>query len=453
MKFKTKCALAAAKISNFGLKLLHKNGSFIIGRIAYAIDSDFLGNIDIPKNIMVVEGTNGKTTTSNMIDDVLEKMGETVITNRYGSNTIHGIASSLIHGTKNGKITTDNCVLEVDELWSRFINPKIHPKTITITNVSQDTCERNPHVFFVSKRLNQGIPEDAKLILNASDGICAFLGSPKNEKIYYNVKVLDGEEPFNKPNNQDFTYCPNCGHKITWDFKRYGHQGKFHCENCGLSNPKAKYEVYDVKNDTIYLEDDGKKVTLPLVNNSMNNIFNQLAAYATLRENGYIYEEIAKAMSSLKVVKSRFDEKNIGNKRIINIVAKGNSPVASSLIFKQVGEDPSDKTIIYIVDEEIYSDHMTNRNPGWLHKTDLNFVDSENTQIILNTKIDGIFKMSAALQNMDMTRIHSANTEDEIFDYIDLDKKETIYIMHDMMPDSYRKLNSILELLNKKLSR
>ena len=85
-----KCISAAIHILG---PILHKNGTHLPGNIALKIDPLFLKHIGRPKTIVAVTGTNGKTTTNNLIIDALEKNGYKVLSNRYGSNVNSGICS------------------------------------------------------------------------------------------------------------------------------------------------------------------------------------------------------------------------------------------------------------------------------------------------------------------------------------------------------------------------
>ena len=92
-------ALWAAKLSIVALKITKHNGTNFPGVLALKICPRFLKYAPKPEKIIAVTGTNGKTTTSNMLLDMLTMDGHNVLNNKMGSNINSGIASSLIYGS------------------------------------------------------------------------------------------------------------------------------------------------------------------------------------------------------------------------------------------------------------------------------------------------------------------------------------------------------------------
>ena len=95
-------ALAAGKATAAALKLARRNGGQLPGSVAEAICPDFLARCPKPRRVVFVTGTNGKTTTSNLLDDILLACGFDLVTNRAGGNIITGIESSLIRTRMSG---------------------------------------------------------------------------------------------------------------------------------------------------------------------------------------------------------------------------------------------------------------------------------------------------------------------------------------------------------------
>ena len=113
-------ALAAGKAAAAVLKLVRRRGGQVPGTVAEAICPDFLARIPKPERVVFVTGTNGKTTTSNLLDDILIESGLDLVTNRAGGNIITGIESSLIKGsTVSGAPKNSVACMELDELSCR----------------------------------------------------------------------------------------------------------------------------------------------------------------------------------------------------------------------------------------------------------------------------------------------------------------------------------------------
>jgi UDP-N-acetylmuramyl tripeptide synthase len=256
--FKFYIAIVLAKLSKSVLKILGRNASYFPGNLALKICPDFLGQVEKPKLIIGVTGTNGKTTVSNMINDILENNGYKVINNRYGSNMNTGIAASFIANTTFlGKNKNDIAVFEMDERSTIHIFKYITPTYLICNNLSRDSIKRNAHTAFIANIINNAIPKETTVITNGDDPICVNLARD-NKKIYYGIDKLDTDTKECENIVQDMVLCPKCGSKLEYEYYRYHHVGKMHCPNCDFKTPKKDYEItkIDYDNKQILLKDN-----------------------------------------------------------------------------------------------------------------------------------------------------------------------------------------------------
>ena len=145
-------ALWLAKLSVPVLKLTHHNGSNFPGIVAIRLCPDFLRYVGRPKTVVAVTGTNGKTTVSNLLSDLLEADGQRVMSNRSGSNMIFGISAAYVLnsdllGRAGGKV--DVAILEVDERSSLKVHPDLKPDYLVVTNLCRDSTMRHAHPDFM----------------------------------------------------------------------------------------------------------------------------------------------------------------------------------------------------------------------------------------------------------------------------------------------------------------
>ena len=96
MKLRFALALAAGKCVYHGMRLLGRQASYLPGWFAVRLCPDFLRQIRKAQTVICVTGTDGKTTTANLLSDLLTACGKTVANNRIGSNTECGIATAMI---------------------------------------------------------------------------------------------------------------------------------------------------------------------------------------------------------------------------------------------------------------------------------------------------------------------------------------------------------------------
>ena len=153
-------ALWMAKLSIPLLKLTHHNGSNFPGTVAIRLCPDFLRYVGRPKTVVAVTGTNGKTTVSNLLSDILEADGQRVMNNRSGSNMVYGISTAFILNTDLlGKVRKcDIAILEVDERSSLIVHPLLRPDYLVVTNLCRDSTMRHAHPDFMGNIITRALP-------------------------------------------------------------------------------------------------------------------------------------------------------------------------------------------------------------------------------------------------------------------------------------------------------
>ena len=237
--------LYAGKAATTGLKILRRQGTYLPGVVSKTLDPRFLSNVPKPKRIIAITGTNGKTTTSNLILDILRKTGENPVNNALGSNTIYGLlAAFTMNLDALGRKKSDLAVLEVDERYTPIIFKDAPPEILAVTNIYQDSYKRNAHTDFIKTIISRGVPKRTKLVLNGDDLIASTIG-PDNPRVLFGIDRLPGEAEQKDSRLKDLVYCPVCDEKLVWDFVRYHHMGRAHCNACGFSNGEIKYRVVD----------------------------------------------------------------------------------------------------------------------------------------------------------------------------------------------------------------
>jgi UDP-N-acetylmuramyl tripeptide synthase len=136
---------------------LRGGGSALPGLIVEKIDPDFMTRIltTLPHGVVVVSGTNGKTTTTKMVVELLEGQGMRVFTNRTGSNFTRGVAASLLDQIDlRGKLVADIAVLELDEAHAVHFVQKVPPRYALFLNVMRDQLDRFGEIDYTADLLH-----------------------------------------------------------------------------------------------------------------------------------------------------------------------------------------------------------------------------------------------------------------------------------------------------------
>ena len=411
-------------------QIVVENTSEIIAQIS----DFFFGSPSQKLNVIGVTGTNGKTTVSNMINDVLEDNGYKVINNRYGSNMNTGIAASFVNNnTITGKNTKDIAVFEMDERSTIHIFKYITPTYLVCNNLSRDSLKRNAHTAFIAGIINNAIPKATTVITNGDDPICVNLAS-ENKKIYFGIDRLDTDTEKCENIVQDMVLCPKCGTKLEYEYYRYHHVGKMKCPNCGFGTPKRDYETtkIDFENKLVTIKDNDKNTeySYSMVADGIINIYNMLSAIVALKQVGVSDEKINEALKKTKIVDTRFSQDEVAGKKIVLHLAKGQNPIACSRVFDYVRKQPEKKTIILFLDDL----HEDNETITWFYDTDYEFLNGDNVeQIIVSGKRAKDTIVRLLMAGVPKEKIFADRDEVEsVRKYFKPKDIESVYVLYDL---------------------
>lgn len=267
------------------------SGSTWPGNIALLINKNFIKEY-IYRNkhikVILIAGTNGKTTTSKLIKHILEKDGKKVFHNETGANLLNGIASCLIkYSNFKGILNFDIAIFENDENTLPQILSELRPSAVVILNLFRDQLDRYGEVNIVANKWKyalENLDEKTSVYLNGDDPLISYLGKDLKSKIFYfglDKTFMTKQEI---PHDVDSIYCPNCSHKLSYDVISYSHLGDFNCERCGFKRHKTetfcnekinypligKYNIYNT-NAAILLTNTYFSIPVDKISNYINN--------------------------------------------------------------------------------------------------------------------------------------------------------------------------------------
>jgi len=301
-KFRLGLAIIVTKLTVFGLRMVGRGGTSLPGKIALKICPDIFNRLSDRFRIIMITGTNGKTTTSRIIEGMLQKAGLKYISNKSGANLASGIATTLISALSlTGKPIVRTALLETDEAAFRTLAPKLKPEIIVVTNFFRDQLDRYGELYTTLNNVREGIQgtPESRLILNADDSLCASLGQNiPNPVIYFGLGDKVYPEDYLIA-NADAAFCIHCKSRYEYLSTSFGHLGHFKCPNCGYERPSAQIECtqvleYDNLSSTIEIKIPDGKITVKLALPGLYNIYNALAGTAAghlleLKEEDLVY--------------------------------------------------------------------------------------------------------------------------------------------------------------------
>ena len=361
---------------------LRGGGSALPGLVVERIDPNFIKKTlsDLPFGIVLISGTNGKTTTTKMVVELLEAQGLKVFTNRTGSNFTRGVAAALLGDVDMlGKLHADIAVLELDEAYAVHFAEKIPPKHCLLLNVMRDQLDRFGEIDHTADLLRQVAKQTTgTVILNREDTRIAKIAKflPNKKILYYGLS-----------DNLRSLFPDDDGlHSKT-----------------KLSTNTIKTDVLlsDLNENNATFEIDGKKISTELKLSGIYNVFNAAAALTLVRaimNDKTDSEKLVKSLSQVTPAFGRGERLIVDGKQLEIILVK--NPSGFQLGLKSF--DPAKYSTMIAINDN-YAD---GRDMSWLW--DVDFTSLENTGV---AQVSGIraYDMSLRL-SYDNVAINGTDT-------------------------------------------
>ena len=239
-------------------------GSALPGLFVEKIDPDFVRRTlsQLPDGVVVVSGTNGKTTTTKMVVELLESQGLKVFTNRTGSNFIRGVAAALLEQIDmQGKLDADIAVLELDEAHGVHFVKTITPRYSLLLNILRDQLDRFGEIDTTAKMLAKIAAATSEIVvINREDPRLRAIGRIlKEQKVHY------------------FGLSPQLRPHFPSDDEMHGNKA---VKNDALD---ADVVLTAIKDTKAQFQIDGRIVSTSLQLQGTYNIYNAAAALALVR--------------------------------------------------------------------------------------------------------------------------------------------------------------------------
>ena len=299
-------ALLFAKLAIAFLRLTGSGGTSFPGKLALTIYPDILAVLARKYRIIMVTGTNGKTTTSRMIEQVLKENHISYTANKSGANLLSGLTATLIADIRLNRMPkSQSALLEVDEAAFRLASKHLQPSVLVVTNFFRDQLDRYGELYSTLKSSSGGIsrlPETTLILTQMIHSVASLGNNVPNPVIYFGMGEAAVDQENSPILNNDASYCLYCKTKYEYQYHTYGHLGHFQCPGCGYSRPEALIQVEKLPSlsegfsRAVFNTPSGTfaaQINLP----GLYNVYNALAAVSFAEALGFSHEKTIKALS------------------------------------------------------------------------------------------------------------------------------------------------------------
>ena len=356
-------ALYVAKFLAFGISIIDKNrGTNLPGLFALKIDPSFcrhMRGIHSKKTIFIT-GTNGKSTTTNLLAAIFREANIPTAVNLEGANLLPGVAATLLKNcSMAGRLKQEYIIMETDERFLPIISREIKPGHMLITNIQKDQVQRNGEPHIIYRKIKQSLSPDTCLYLNNEDPYAASLSVFVEKSLFYGVNRND--KSFQKTGFFTTTMpCPVCGAGILFDYYNIDNIGKFSCSSCGFKSqeqPNYLLEQVDFSSHSFSLR--GEKYELRY--EAPYFLYCYAGAIALALELGISSDAICQSCQDFVNIGGRLEDIYAGGKTVHYIRMKQENPETLQSAIDYIAADKTRKIFMLGLDELVdFHPHYTN---------------------------------------------------------------------------------------------
>lgn len=372
-------AIIICKIVYFIGGLVGKGSSYP-GKMALKICPNILSLIQYPKVVIAITGSNGKTSTTEMVAAVLKRAGKSVAYNEKGSNQIEGVTTTVLHyASLGGVMKQDVLLLESDERYAKYSFRYFHPTHYVVTNLYRDQLTRNAHPEWVFEDIQRSIHGSECLILNADDPQVSRFGYQRDNVVWFGLGRTCQDTTSFVGRYNDGRYCPICHAPMEYEYYHYNHIGNYHCSKCDFKRQAAEFEVTEVNLNEGRIKINNKD-EIRLAFKSIYNVYNILATYSVCSKIGIDGGLTAAVLSDYILKNGRFVQFKLGPHKGTFLVSKHENSISYDMSLGYAAGSEEACTVVVIVDA-ISRKYFTSEI-SWLWDVNFEQLNTDNVRRI-----------------------------------------------------------------------
>lgn len=361
----TVVTLTIAKLALLATRLTGRGGSALPGLVADKLDPNLARKLSRNfTSTILLTGTNGKTTTTKMLVEILRAGKLSIITNQSGSNLKRGITSRLIEeASLLGKISADIAVFEVDEASLPAIADALRPTHIAILNLFRDQLDRYGELDTTAGLLGDVLSRNkgVQVLLNADDPLVASLAdrAGKGHVQFFGVESTDSKRLANDA-TADSSHSPYDGTPLIYRKNWFGHLGHYQSEDGSFARPNTQYSLKQ-KGLELSMDLAGDKEVIKLPLPGLYNAYNALAAAALAVKMGVKTDVIKSTLQATKAAFGRVEHFEYQGRQVYLLLIK--NPTGFNQVIQTFLQKHKHNSQIMIAINDNFAD---GRDVSWL---------------------------------------------------------------------------------------
>ena len=366
MSLRFSLAKAAGAVSTWGLRhVAHRPAANLPGKIALAVDPALLDELrgKCTQGSVITVGTNGKTSTNNLLADAFEAAGRTIICNRTGANLAAGITSALLQ-----QPAAQWGVFECDELWLAHVLPRLRSNYVLLLNLFRDQLDRCGEIDRIQTSIAGALTAspDTVLVYNADDPLCARIADEvPNRTVAFGLSESMG---LAQNTVTDAQMCQKCDGMVRYHYRQYGQLGDYFCDQCDFARPTLDFAGRDI---AIGPSGVTMEVCGPTGCESVHTpqptpyaAYNLVASYALCREVGIPTADFQRAQDAFNPRNGRLQRYRLGGRDVLLNLAK--NPTGFNQNLKIVEADRGPKMVAFFINDQV----ADGRDISWIWDID-----------------------------------------------------------------------------------
>ena len=376
-------ARSAGRLVSFLLRAVGRSATTLPGRIALLLDPDLLRRLAHERRVILITGTNGKTTTARMLTGILRRSGWAVVDNPAGANLDSGLATALLGAARPEAGKPSFAVLEVDEAAFAQTAAQLAPEICIVTNIFRDQLDRYGERDLMRDMIAHGLAAaaDARddrgttFVLCADDPLCESLADPYDDSssvriMFTGMDLADMRlDRGDAEMSDEAAHCPACGERYRYLSKAYGHLGNYVCPSCGRARacPAVRFRTVpaDAGGGALFIRAgaaDGEELTVPTEISilGIHNLYNAASAIAAATACGESFEQVCGSLSTVAPAFGRMERLSLGGRTVWMILVK--NPAGMDRALEHVSAAPDAGAVFFLLN----SGDADGRDTSWI---------------------------------------------------------------------------------------